>query len=240
MFLRYNILSKKFEYDGSDGLGAGPWIEIPVAYVDRTNIFTQDQTLNKAIPIININNSSSPIDSRKFRLLNANQEFYIQAISDDETLSPGLIKTDRAGNFSATGNISERNRTAPLGEWIPFTPQWISDGAQPSGGGRVGRYTLIGKTCHYWSTYSFDSGTNFGTGFWYFPLPIPAFNPGYNVVLGSCRISDVSTEIRTGVALYTSNGALILVDRLGYAGASSPHIWAAGDALDIQGTYEIT
>jgi len=164
------------EPGGSDALVNAAWTNLP-------NVFGTHQTITDnptaAAPLNSWANlffidRTQPVDKRRWRITNAAQDIYIQSLVDDLTsvTSEGSLRITRIGDIFASGAITERTRTLPMGEWydVPFSASnyFVQTG---SGTWVVGpaaniqsRYTLIGKTM-IWSLYlAWFNGDNLISG----------------------------------------------------------------------------
>lgn len=131
--------------------------------------------------------------------------------------------------------------TAP---WTSYTPTWTGSITNPTlgNGTLVGRYTLIGKTCHVAIQLTIGSTTNVGAGTYLFGVPFLSDGLGY---LGTARftgaavaIGQVSLGSGSQVMNATfpqsatpANGANMT--------ASAPAAPAAGNVLLMSLTYQI-
>ena len=130
------------------------------------------------------------------------------------------------------------------GTWTDYTPTWTSDGTQPGiGNGTLyGKYSVIGNTCHL-SFYLFvGSTTTFGSGTYFFSLPL-AVGSGIRHV-GNCAVYDSSTGL-----YYLSYVNLLPGESVMWAflknGSSNtvfspnqPITWASGDQIRLSVTYQ--
>lgn len=175
MFIRYNQLAKYWEYDGSGGVGTGPWIKLQIDYsqiinapaipppfvlpanvvlTDKVNVFTtQPQKISTVYPRIQFDDISQPANTRKFEIVNLAGEIWHHFISDDESAQQSIpLKVKRDDTIHVAGAIYERGRTIPMGTWqdVPFNAGnfFASSGTWAVSAGHVARnrYTLIGKT----------------------------------------------------------------------------------------------
>ena len=268
MFIRYNETGKYYEYDTSlSKTGKGPWLILPIdytqiynltsaplnpniAYKNQANIFTQNQEINKTNPILNLIDSSQPIDSRKFRILNVNQELYIQSTNDADTAGYGAFRVTRLGDIRTSGSVSERNRIVPLGSWTSYTPTWYTYGGGfgSIGNGTLrGKYTIIGTTVIYTILLHGGSTTNFGSSYWAFSLPFVVANEDMTGSAFSRRNTTgeyfMGSLIAGSFTYGISNSIGIIGTHAGqvsdlFISPTSPFTWATSDRLIINGFYE--
>lgn len=115
-------------------------------------------------------------------------------------------------------------------------------------GNSVARYAVNGKTVHMYGQISFGAGCTAGVGFYSFGVPLPIYLPPgtlYNR-LGIVTSYDASTASHNIAAAYrdTSTTFRILypdTDTVGYTtyyGNVVPWVWAIGDTIDFNITYE--
>jgi len=150
------------------------------------------------------------------------------------------------GGLAVAGAIGERGRPVPLGEWATYTPAWISTGTAPAIGNGVltGRYTLVGKTCHFKISLVANTTTTFGTGQYFFGLPVAGANPGFNLVLlGNAYTLTGGANYRTDGAIYTNDFSNVSILFTGFNTVISntyPATFANGDLIRLAGSYETT
>jgi hypothetical protein len=87
------------EPGGADALVGAAWLA-------QANVFTADQRINKAAPVLYFNDPTAPVDARLFRIVNTTQLLYLQAVNDAVSASQGLVSVDRTGKLAASGAIS--------------------------------------------------------------------------------------------------------------------------------------
>jgi hypothetical protein len=121
----------------------------------------------------------------------------------------------------AENALYERFRTVPLGEWQNYTP--VEDSAITALGNGVldGRYTLIGKTVHFWARLIVGSTTTFNAATLFrLSLPLTANNVPVTVNLHAMVLD-------AGVATYPAQGIFWDVNRM-YARLRKPvRAWLA-------------
>lgn len=145
----------------------------------------------------------------------------------------------------ARAKIFEGGASAALGDWTTYTPSLVAAGGSPavgSGGSIAGRYTRIGKTSIVYAKVTLGTGFSFGTGAMGVSLP--------NAGNASNRGSWTAFATDTGTAGYplvgigvSIGGALAATFQqwaspLANITATAPFAFAAGDILEIMGSYE--
>jgi hypothetical protein len=128
--------------------------------------------------------------------------------------------------------------------WTSYTPTWTSNGTAPAlgNGTLTGAYRQIGKTVDFRMKLVMGSTTTFGTGAYFFALPVaPTQSP---IAIGVAHIQDASPV----------NGYVHIVTYIGDAGgmriyspaspgvviaATSPITFASSDTIDASGRYEV-
>lgn len=76
-----------------------------VALKNAENVFTADQRISRAVPIITIVDTASPVDSRVFRLLQFGQSFHIDAVNDAGDVRTGIVSINRSGVVTALSGL---------------------------------------------------------------------------------------------------------------------------------------
>jgi len=244
MFVRWNQLSQVWEYDSSGGLGAGPWILLPnLSYLNKENTFTapaRKQTISSDYPYLLFKSSTAPAGSQSIRLEGFGTEFWISFVDDNDSGYIRRFRFGREGNFSIDGSIIEHGRSYGMGDWIAYTPLWTSTGTQPSigNGTLVGKYTLIGTTCHFSGRFVPGSTSTFGSGTWLFGLPI-APGPVNSYIIGSAMLQDITPYKAYNLSVVPSGNKFYVQADTGQVSLNIPFTWVSGDALDFCGTYSI-
>lgn len=152
--------------------------------------------------------------------------------------------------FTTPAAGSKANTTlleSMVGVWQAYTVAWTSGGTAPviDNGTLVGRYVIIGDTCHFTIKLTGGSGTTWGTGNYNFSLPVAAAATADHV--GALFVGDSSVGgagYSTGIAFIGSGGTTVG----GYVGAknaassisnTNPQTFASGDRIWLTGTYEV-
>jgi hypothetical protein len=127
--------------------------------------------------------------------------------------------------------------------WVDYTPVWTASGGTPnvgSGGERVGKYKLIGKTVFFYIRLTLGSSPNVSGSQWFITLPpfAPLYSHvGYARALNASPIQLFSLTVAVSVAgtvtFYGPNGSPVT--------SSNPFTWtsAVGASLHVSGFYEI-
>lgn len=129
------------------------------------------------------------------------------------------------------------------GAWFVYTPAWSSSGTQPvlNNGTATGRYCQVGKTVTFHAHIQPGSSTTYGSGTYRVSLPVAprAGNPSQILQV---RVFDNSTgQAYMGQSTAASLTPTLTVQgstNLDSAGPTTPITFAAGDSLQISGTYE--
>jgi hypothetical protein len=129
-----------------------------------------------------------------------------------------------------------------LGTWQPYTVVWTSSGTAPSFGNAtvVARYCQIGKLVVGRMVVTFGSTTVFGTGTWFFRLPL---EPNTAIIrLAGTFTSEHSGGVNVVSGSVTNAGAMSFGSTYQGAasnvGATTPFTWAANDFIATSLLYE--
>jgi hypothetical protein len=193
----------------TSGTVADARLSANVPLLNAANVFTQDQTVQKTIPRIGWYDGSQAVNSRLFRIVNANATLGFYALDDAVTtiLATPLV-LDRSGNAAIGAAIFENSRVTALGYWtnISFNAgdYTCSAGTWTVAGGGVtnSKYTLIGKTM----IVAFNiSGTLSST-----PVRVSIALPFTSNGNGTAPFSFLlgGATAGTGIAQYTSGAVL--------------------------------
>lgn len=127
--------------------------------------------------------------------------------------------------------------------WTAYTPAWTSSGAAPTlGDGTIGgRYTKVGRKVTARGTLTIGSTTTFGSGFYFFSLPIPWLGD-LQTPYGPVWIRDSSTGFDYNVMAVAQTSTTFLLRRgagsATIATSTEPFTFAVGDWIAWNLTYE--
>jgi hypothetical protein len=134
--------------------------------------------------------------------------------------------------------------------WTSYTPTWTSSGTQPTigNGDLIGLFKQRGKVVHVRISLVAGSTSTFGTGVYFFALPVTAANTNLGGMSSHAWVFDSSAGAfyhafadnndGTGkVALRTvvTNATFATLDTVTQ---SSPFSWAQGDQINFSFTYQ--
>lgn len=131
--------------------------------------------------------------------------------------------------------------------WTAFTPSWVASVTNPvlNNGLIQAFYFQDGKLVHFRITITFGSTTTAGSGNYTFGLPVASIEE-IGVPVGDCVVQDasVTTNRIAGLCAWLNTTTTIAVTgstaaRMTNASTGIAAItWAAGDQIQIKGTYE--
>jgi hypothetical protein len=131
--------------------------------------------------------------------------------------------------------------------WETYTPTWTAATTNPAiGNGFIaGRYVQIQKLVHAQIAITMGSTTTYGSGVYYFGLPITSKSAYYNfAALGVGTVFDVSTANAYVVSANYQTGATGYVS-LRFTGGgngdvtnTAPYTFATNDIITLNVTYE--
>ena len=243
MYIRYNNLAKYYEYDGSNGLGLGPWIKLVIDYSQIVNV--PPVVIPAHAPTHNTG-GTDPITALAGGVITT-------GTIADARLSSNVAKLNTIQTFTVAQGwggdayfnlgLYERGRTIRIGEWASYNPSWTASGpVAPTNGSMIGKYMLSGKTCWFQIRLTFTGLTTFGTPgiVWVWSLPFTASGISRDVI-GSAFLVDSGTIQRTGVTqLYDGNFCMVCTDNsLNFVGPTLPFTWTQPDELILNGCYQI-
>lgn len=137
-------------------------------------------------------------------------------------------------------NILAGNLTANIGgggawsgaEWQSYTPTLVG-----LSGTVVGRYAIVGKTCHFTVAVTMGSVTAAACTA---SLPVPAASTAVSRPAGGAIATDISPSARyAGTTFILSSTTATAVFGSAYPSPTAPFTWAATDVLYFSGSYEI-
>ena len=135
-----------------------------------------------------------------------------------------------------------------IGAWIDYTPTWTASTTNPviGNGSITGRYSLVNKTVTAQILVVMGSTTTFGTGAYFFSLPVTAAATlvGYPA-LGAGWGNDVSASAATTFTAQVHNSGTAVFG-LRFSNASnngtlqhnSPYTWASSDFITATIQYK--
>lgn len=135
---------------------------------------------------------------------------------------------------------------------IAYVPTWTSSGVAPAIGNStytLARYTRVGRTMIVTVILNFGNTATYGTGNYYFTLPIEAPYGYDNAIVGSFQAYDASANsVWTGTAQITTGGVGTANNKLQFlytgaagaftVGAAAPFTFATTDQLKFSVVYE--
>ncbi|MEU6141398.1 hypothetical protein ABZ848_13640 [Streptomyces sp. NPDC047081] len=140
-----------------------------------------------------------------------------------------------------------------MGAWNTYTPAWTAETTAPAigNGTLTGKYAIVGKVCHFTTLVAFQSTTTYGSGNYYFSLPVTAGALGglpqfqgvaVNVTSGGRAMLTCQPAASSGATTYTlwgplssSSPALSQIKETGILGTA----WGSGGVIRVVGTYEV-
>jgi hypothetical protein len=88
---------------------------VGAAWTNQANVFTQNQTISKVDPILNLIDTDAPANARLFRLTNQNQLLYLQAVDDAVVTTQGSVVVSRAGALTVEAHAQVLGKDVYLG-----------------------------------------------------------------------------------------------------------------------------
>lgn len=249
--------------------GIFPRANLPsqIAYEDEVNAFTQANTFSQAgtfsgglkvgsgfgvgsngqfilantLPTIDIYESDAGVDLKYWRHIIDGAVYHLQTVNDAYSVAADVYTVDRSGNIVFTGKITERARTAALGEWTAYTPTWTN--LTIGNASNTGKFTQVGRTVFFkidiiWGNTTSITAANVQVNF-----PVNAIaTSSFTITHGEAI--DASTGAAFGLhgrlvgattqVLLTDNGASLVA-----VSATVPFTWTTSDELHLAGFYEI-
>lgn len=158
-----------------------------------------------------------------------------------------------SGAIDVSGSATLRNTVTIGGNriddaWTSYTPIWTGAVTNPvlGDGTLVGAYKQVGKIVFVRVKLSAGSTTTFGTGAWYFTLPVVAkTTEGVQLVCSMRGGTMLSPNWYVGIVNgaygeFTDKSAIITSASPAVAvSAGDPFIWSQGHTLQFNGSYEI-
>lgn len=173
--------------------------------------------------------------------LEANDDTGIAGSTYRVTLPTGTVLTGIAPDVFGSITALEEAGSAGGATYASYVPAIRASGTDPTvgDGTLVGRYGQSGGTVHFSINFTYGSTSTGGDGTWGFTLPVaPRADMEQQAI---CLILDAGTDNKVGVA--TINGTTgdissVVVDGANVVTGLTPMTWAAGDELNITGSYE--
>ena len=134
--------------------------------------------------------------------------------------------------------------------WTAYTPVWTASTTNPVlGNGTVsGVFKQRGKVVDFRFFVVTGSTTTYGSGSYFFSLPVNAAVVSVNSMVSAGWIQDVSTGSyfqcvadngndvsRVAIRVFNTLGTFSVLETVG---TTSPMTWASGDTIWVSGTYE--
>lgn len=241
MWIRYNPALKYYEYSNNNG---STWAQLPmsaasitegsiplppnVAYTNINNNFSVDQSIVSSDPILYLVDTAQAAGYRHFRLINSEQNLYIQA-TDEVGSSVAYLRMSRGGQFVVGDRLSVGTQLAPpnSGDLVIARNNNSNSGAlyfgsNPAGGAYLfratdGNYVLAGGAFTVNGTINVG-GNIFTTNGYIYPAPVTS--PG--VGQGSWYLGSHSSY-----GLYSNTG-LYLVSNVWCESAVASNYVVAG------------
>lgn len=126
------------------------------------------------------------------------------------------------------------------GTWSTYTPVWTSSDTAPAlgNGTLTGRYIQVGKLVVVNIEAVFGTTSTFGTGAWFFSLPVADASSGFSAH-GAAFLQDVGVTLYEAVSRLEAGGQkLSLWKNNASVSASSPFIWGSSDVVQATLMYQ--
>lgn len=194
--------------------------------------------------------------SGNFRILIDSELILVGARSGNtlSSLTRGIESTSAAthSNGAAVTHVLTKGGLdqylAELYPWQAYTPAWTSSGTAPAIGNSTvnSRYVQIGKTIIAQIYISFGSSATFGTGTYFFSLPVNASTALNTRRMGWFNGYDASANATAmAIALYNSTSTVQMAYPATWpsgtntaVAATAPWTWAQSDQVHINLVYE--
>lgn len=157
-----------------------------------------------------------------------------------------FIPVNNSGN-TTTYKVTRETLLGSQIPWSSYTPTWTASSVNPSiGNGSItGNYAIIGKTCFVRVRVAMGTTTTYGSGAWYFSLPVTAASP-YGVIMPATMLDNgnnwYSGLVNGGRLGDTTKSEIQWQNTSGVSvGLTStiPFTWGSSDELEFNGSYEI-
>jgi hypothetical protein len=149
--------------------------------------------------------------------------------------------------YPAGGIIYAADHEAEVSAWASFVPVWTASTVNPVlGNGTItGRWKRHGYSVDFKIGVTMGSTTTFGTGSWFFSIPVPAYQPGHplnEIYVGEWRGWDNSVPAgRQGTVMLAAASTIhphTVADPAANVLSTVPITWATADRFTIAGRYE--
>lgn len=157
----------------------------------------------------------------------------------------GILDDGAAGNnlFSGVGST-----VGFVGAYTAYTPVWTATGVAPALGNATVtvRYLQLGSLVHYAGQVTFGGTSTFGTGAYFFSLPVArsasAMTRGSGMVFGydtSANATLIGQADTTGsVSTFSTVYGATYLGAATNLGQAAPWAWASGDTISWNLLYE--
>jgi len=156
-----------------------------------------------------------------------------------------IPNTDYIASGTITNpNISYVENPSGFPDWFNYSATWSSaSNPQPAigNGTYLGKWKATAKQIDFQIYMLAGSTTTFGTGQWYFLIPVDAVNSNTGYEIGPVYALDAGTVNYFGFWYLSSGANLISCLRDNTAAPfnpSAPQTWAVNDILSIKGAYQ--
>ena len=105
-----------------------------VARTNTANIFSTNQTINKATPVVQLQDSAQAANARRFDVINSALTMKIAAVNDAGTVLFTPLTLDRSGNVTGTGHTDCHGWAGHDGAQCDQPDQWHRACGTPHGG----------------------------------------------------------------------------------------------------------
>ena len=128
---------------------------------------------------------------------------------------------------------------AILNPWVSYTPVLTAVTTNPTNWTGVGRYVVIGKTCHYYFNFTAASTFTAGSGDYIVSLPVTLQGYIFNDAVGYGAA--VNTTVHPTIAtVWTSTSVkMVRASTEAFLGSAGPGTaWASGHDFTASGTVQ--
>ena len=159
-----------------------------------------------------------------------------------------VIRATTAGVVASVGGtdvLTVDSTTRMSGAWTDYTPAWTASGTAPALGNGVliGSYQKIGRTVHVKVRFQPGSTSTFGTGDYYWSLPLTAAAIYTDNTSGGdtgvAWVHDVGTAyVVAAVQIFTTTTVIMYAGPGNTVTRTWPMTWVSGDRVHFSLTYE--